>query len=565
MQRKRAAATSRAATGPKIVQKRRLPLESTSVMALVLAVAIVMGGALLLAAVVVGPLAEARHPVLTVDGTQIDRTELRNRMELDGAMRDIHAAAIRTAVSEGHMSEAQADVASEALERQFEDPVRTAIDGLVMDEVLRQAARELGLATDADPGRELARAVAAERAVMIRYVAVQESGVPVSSDGTGWPPPPAPGSGALAVAGARDEAARAALRAMQGGASATDAALALTSAGWRATGADRWLAEADASQDMPPELINAAIDPGNDIGSAIGPITDRVTGITAVALIVYRSGGSYEPAAAIAGRQGIDAATLDRWARARVAERAIRASLVGEWRSDAILQVRAAEVVVGSADVEGIEGDYRSFAHLVLDNLRGVDDASSLARELAEMDVAERTRSFDDLIARANISPGASGVRESGETGFFTRDQIIAELAERAFELDVLPGAIIGPIETAAGPELFILRSRFSGVLDERANAALVEVRASTDLVALAERISPPGHAHRAEGQEWLEERIASATTVIDAEPLPGIVTEPDASINPFPSIVDLTAPPPALSSGNPVLPIPTLPVAPRP
>ena len=205
---------------------------------------------------------------------------------------------------------------------------------------------------------------------------------------------------------------------------------------------------------------------------------------------------------------------------------------------------------------------------------------------------------------------------------------MIPQLGDIAFG-PAVNGDVIGPVSTIAGTELFILRARFQGALDERANAALVEAQTTADLVALARRISPRGQARRAEGdlwraedemigstlhraayldtpvgllsdpivldgqivavqpleravdvvdaltlarlrvwgfETWLADKLARASIIRDPEPLPGVLIE--TSPSPAPSSIDASLPaivsaPPPLATGNPPIPIPTVPTAP--
>ena len=67
------------------------------------------------------------------------------------------------------------------------------------------------------------------------------------------------------------------------------------------------------------------------------------------------------------------------------------------------------------------------------------------------------------------------------------------DVGTAAFDAKVRTGDILGPIATAAGPQLFLVEARYAGVLDDRAQAALREVRldASADPLAYTTRFSP--------------------------------------------------------------------------
>ena len=67
------------------------------------------------------------------------------------------------------------------------------------------------------------------------------------------------------------------------------------------------------------------------------------------------------------------------------------------------------------------------------------------------------------------------------------------DVGTAAFDAGVRTGDILGPVTTAAGPQIFLVEARYGGALDDRALAALREVRldASPDPLAYTTRFSP--------------------------------------------------------------------------
>jgi hypothetical protein len=165
------------------------------------------------------------------------------------------------------------------------------------------------------------------------------------------------------------------------------------------------------------------------------------------------------------------------------------------------------------ANLEGAPGPYVELAHLVVsqvppDQLGAADGASPgerLASALRALELPDREARFAELVTAANRTPSDDPLRRSGNLSFYTKDQLIEPLAA-AFAEGVKAGDVLGPFPTTVGDELFLVQARFDGVLDERANAALVEARTTTDLLVLARRISPPGEAGRAAGKLWRSE-----------------------------------------------------------
>jgi parvulin-like peptidyl-prolyl isomerase len=93
----------------------------------------------------------------------------------------------------------------------------------------------------------------------------------------------------------------------------------------------------------------------------------------------------------------------------------------------------------------------------------------------------------------AAYKASASASTTSGEIGFYTKGQLTPDIGKAAFADAVHTGDVIGPITTSAGPQLFLVESRYSGTLDERAQVALQQVRAdpAPNLVTYTTQFSP--------------------------------------------------------------------------
>lgn len=467
--------------------------------------------ALLGAAVVTGPLADVWHPVVTVNGATINRTELRARIAIDAALLASRRLAARSMLSSGRLTVAQHDLLTAQLDAAAADPLRIAIDGLVDDAILREAAASRGVAIAAEPTLEFKQLIADAFVDHLRAVtlAQPDSDAAGGVNGPGmWPAPASNQAAQDVIAAARDAAAAKAHDALVSGTPPTDVAASLTSAGWRSQAVDRWLLADGPVAGIPDALLAAVRDATTADGAVVGPFFDPVTGTTAVGIRVERRGSTIPDATV--STDGLDAGTLQRWAEARVAERGLRQALVADWGTQPQPLVRVAELVIGPADVQGQAGEYRSFAHLVVSQLpvdqhgAGTDAeaADRIQAELGALPADDRIARFGDLMIAANsLSP--TDLHRSGETGYYRRDELLPALGEAAFASGVETGDVLGPVTTPAGTELFIARGRFAGQLDERSGAALVEARTTADLLALAHRISPVGEWERADGTLW--------------------------------------------------------------
>ncbi len=475
---------------------------------------------LLAATVISGPLWDARHPVVTIDGTVVDRTALRARLVLDADILDARRSVLRTALNGALLTPEQFDTLSLQLDASSGDPLATAVDGLVRDVLIRQAALAEDLTVTTDIDTELRRAAIVDVAIRVSVGTVAQPYADSPEPSGDWPRPAPNAAAPASIASARATAAARVAAAIDGGTPLPEIVAALRAAGWRVVGDERWLPATGPVADLPDGWVAAVRASADGSMSTIGPIDDPISGVTAVGrrLPDHLSG---EVAAGSIDTSRIDGAALQAWAESRAAERALRDRLARRWAEEPQDRIRVAEVVIGSAAVDGVPGPYRSLAHLVVHQLGAPlrapaeDDASlatRLAGELRAMAPGPRIARFAELVAAANATPRDDPLSESGEIGYFTRDQLLPVLADLAFAPDGVPGDILGPVETLAGPELFVLRARFDGLLDERSNAALVEARTTTDLLAFARRVSPVGEARRADGSLWR----ASAEMVAD-------------------------------------------------
>jgi hypothetical protein len=424
-------------------------------------------------------------------------------MGLDAALVSARAAFLRTAMSSDLVSTGQLTAISARL-TDSRDEVSRAIDGLIHDHLIRAAATQRRMTTEIDASRQIRLTVAAPLGDELQWLTLADPGSAPDGRTSEWPQP-APAEASVPDRSARRlDASERVASAIAHGESLDDIASGLRGAGWSVAIGKDWIPAAGAAAPLPDAIITAARQPGVAPGAVLGPVVDPVHGVVAVAILTRDGPGLAEPAIASAIVGIVDSTTLRHWAEARALEAELHDALNEEWSKEPQAQVRAAELVVGSSDVQGSTGDYVSLAHLVVKQLPSdVGNAPVLATELRGLSPVARTTRFANLVDQANKAPTDDPLLRSGELGYYTKDQLIPEISTVAFEPTVVTGSVLGPIHTVAGDELFMVRSRFSGALDERSGAALVEARSAADLAALAGRISPPGDAPRAAGTLW--------------------------------------------------------------
>ena len=91
--------------------------------------------------------------------------------------------------------------------------------------------------------------------------------------------------------------------------------------------------------------------------------------------------------------------------------------------------------------------------------------------------------------------------------GFLTKGSLLPDLGKAAFDDKTRTGDVIGPISTAAGPQLFLVETRYAGILDDRSQVALRQIRAdpAPDPLAYTEQFSPADTALAADAGWWAE------------------------------------------------------------
>jgi parvulin-like peptidyl-prolyl isomerase len=204
-----------------------------------------------------------------------------------------------------------------------------------------------------------------------------------------------------------------------------------------------------------------------------------------------------------ARQKGVSDDGLRSWAEGQVLRRVVADALVAEWRKRGGDQFRLAELNLGEATggppmVE--------LEHLVVRRLESADPAArgrSIVAELASLSAADRRTRFESLVAEANAGGVSDRLEMSGEIGWLASNGLIPDLATAAFSPGRVAGDVVGPLDTSAGPELFLVRARSEHSLADRAAAIAIEAAVpGADLARIARRVSVDD-ASRASGGRW--------------------------------------------------------------
>jgi hypothetical protein len=446
--------------------------------------------------------------VASVNGHAISREALRSRMNVLELLAQQRAQFVREQATGGRLSAAEAQSLLAEVQASVSDPITAARESLIDDEYLRQLAARDGVATPPapDPWAEATAFASSDFAQRVRYV---RFGLPGATGSAGSPtapgasPSPSPGASTAPASSANPwpaasssnvDATTARLRSeLAAGTAVTVIVAGLHDAGWQVLGADTAVSEAGTPADSTLELDRsiAAQALRGKANDTVGPTTD-LYGRVAMGKLLSAPDTSHLQLtfASTAEAAKVDEAAMQSWADGRALRRAIAAHLLANWTSGGVLQAHLRELVIGDAPTSsGSGGPWVELSGLMLDPLSSIDPASiagapagldlhpdALAKTLRGLAPAERSSLWRALVAAANRTASSSG-QQSGEIGFATKDGLAPDVGKAAFDEKVRSGDVLGPITTSAGPELFLVESRYSGALDDRSKIAIAQVR----------------------------------------------------------------------------------------
>ncbi len=485
--------------------------------------------------------------VATVNGSSVSRETLRGRMAVLGLLGQERSQFIGTAANAGNLPAEQAPAlqSSAAVVTSLE----AARESLIDDDLLRQLASRDGIATpaNADPWTEATAYVSGDLAHRLRLI---RFGLPTATTGaapspatpaaaTPAPATPAPGGSTApsepwpAAGTANSNPTTARVRAELVANTQIETVVArLHDAGWQVFGEDVAVSadgvSADSSLELDPTI--AAATTRDKVGDIVGPATDSSGRVSLGKLFDPPDTSALSRRLPLdADKAKVDTYALQSWANGQALRRAVTASLLTKWGSAGVNEAHFRELVVGAAPTSGGAGPWVELSALVVDRLKGVSQTSmasapsgldltadGLAKALKSMTPTDRTALFRGLVASANRLPAPDTTNTSGELGFYTKDGLVPDLGAAAFDPMTHTGDVIGPISTSAGPELFLVESRYAGTLDERSQVALRQVRNDTapNLLAYTKQYSPADAALAADAGWRAEPEFGSSEAV---------------------------------------------------
>ncbi len=499
-----------------------------------LALAVIVALATLGGAVLLAKVDHDWASIATVNGQSISREALRSRVSVLELLATERYSFIASEVGPGVISASEASDLEAGASAPLADIVTAARESLIDDELVRQLADREGVATSAPPD-PWAEALAYITGDLRHQVRVVRFGLPTSGAGSNtatggsgpWPP----------ATSANIAAATERLRVELAANTKVETIVAgLHDAGWTVTGEDVALSSsgvpADASLALDPQIAAGAETAGVD--DLLGPATDEY-GEVAMARVLAPTDtnralmGLREDA----GSAKLDTGALADWAEGQALSRALAGDLATRQKTAGVTLAHFRELVIGDApDSSGTAGPWVELSGLALDRLASVSPSSiagapagldlgadALAKTLRGLAPPDRIKLFGALVSGANAAPGSDGPDSSGEIGFATNDGLLPDIGKAAFDARVRTPDILGPITTSAGPQLFLVEARFGGALDERAKAALQEVRAdpSPDPLTYTTRFSAPDAALARDGGWRADAEFGAAEDVRSA------------------------------------------------
>jgi parvulin-like peptidyl-prolyl isomerase len=411
----------------------------------------------------------------TVNGEPISRASLRDRT---AAIVLLQALAVeRTAL----IPSSEVD----SIRRRFDgNPVEIAREQLIDEVLLRRFALARALSVPApDLDQELVRAVNLPVDRQVRWVRLS--------------------SGTHSASQVVDAVTRLGNRLIAGDSLAE--LRSLLGAAWTTAASESWIDVGGPEvlpSGLPPSVATAARSAVSE--TSLPTFDDGFGHIILARVVAVNPGIEIGDAMHETARQrGLSDDALRSWAEGQVLRRVVADALMAGWRDHGGDQFRLAELNLGEATggppmVE--------LEHLVLRRLESADPAArgrSIATELASLSAADRRTHFESLVAEANAGGVSDRLEMSGEIGWLASDSLIPDLATAAFSPGRAAGDVVGPIDTSAGPELFLVRARSEESLSDRAAAIAIEGAVpGADLATIARRVSV-ADASRASGGRW--------------------------------------------------------------
>jgi hypothetical protein len=446
------------------------------------------------------------HAAVTISGHSTGRADFRNRAAVLSLLAKATVARDEQLWIDGIVSAAERSGLDAAAGPA--DSVTATVDSLVRERTVREEAVAAGIAVPTvDPWAELAAAAAEPTELHIRWIAIggPSSTGPVTSIPAGWPAAPTDGPLAADTLVARTTAAAQAAVLLKTTPTA-DVLAAAQAAGWTVIGSDAWIGPRGTVDPIPDTLVAAIRAPGLPDDASVVPFVDEGSALAVTGVLLgYGPAPDVSAVRASAAAAGVDEAWIRPWAEARVLERSLEAAKVTAWMTTPSRFATIRELVVSDAGVAGGPGPYVGLAHLVIDRLPPSDlpslgipypdpsqgGASALAQSLRSLPLAERLARWTGLVDAANATGATDVISHSGEIGWHDKADLAPLVGDLAFAASVAPGDILGPVTTAAGAELFLVRGTYPGTLDERAGALLTELDTAADPAAVARRVAP--------------------------------------------------------------------------
>jgi hypothetical protein len=474
------------------------------------------------------------HAGATIDGAAFSRADLRNRLAVLQAVDAARAEVSSLLVMSSTMTAAeQANASAQWTGRDYAAAV---VDSLVREAAVRREAAALGVAApSADPRDVLDAAAYAPFARHVRWLELTAPlAIPDQAGAASdWPRAPAGPATSPTVLAARAAAMERAA-ALAATTSAADLVAAARGAGWDARAFEAWIAEDDPADGVPAVVLDALRDPGLAKGAVAGPMADDATGGAALGVLMDTAPRIQSSAVTQAiARIKLDDGALRTWAEGQLLERAVREAKLAAWTTRPSTVITVRELVAGQAGAAAGPGPYAGLAHLVLSSLpaselpagggalptpfggttpvptpwptqpgqtprptrAGPSPGSSpsaaglaLAAQLNALPPDQRLARWGALVASANASGAAASdpLRRSGDMGWRSRDGLAPAVADAVLTPAAPAGTVVGPVETLAGPELFLVRGQFPGVLDEHASGVLTQAATANGPAALA-------------------------------------------------------------------------------
>lgn len=434
--------------------------------------------------------------VASVNGSNITKDDLRERIAVDSFRIDHAKSLIRDELSAGRISQTDATTQTNSLDQSLQSVNSTALEELIDAELQRQLAGQQGVTvSDADINAKLTEEATSQEWRHVWVIAVTPE---VSANAA------APTDAQKAAAQAKADGA---LKDLQSGKAWNDVVKAVSTDSSASSDGDLgWKSATDTSLDpafhdalfAAPLNTPTAVVAGADGDYRIG----RVTEIQAPAL-----DNAYQQT--ISNTMSLDA--YKKAVRADVTKDKLEAKFVADLTQKPTVQRQVSEIFIAAS--QGGTGDEVKAKHILFSpkhdpngakDIPATDPSWTQAHDEAQAAYEELKKDPSKWDALAAKSDDAGSAANGGELPYYTKDSLVAPFANAIFAPGLTKGEILAPVKSDFGWHVIMFVDRRPDPKTRATNAQNQASQPGADFAAIAKSVSEGPDASKGGDLGWV-------------------------------------------------------------